>query len=150
MNNNHSSGPPTQRFPELVSQVERLNAVALACITEPAIAREALMACVPLHNLQPGLQWLWHVLLHACNQREAELAQAHSSAGRLDRPRELHTDCSGILLLDEGGGMPIELFPDPVAVAAFVSWLHRRRTARDRESAVARRRTGFRVVEARP
>lgn len=133
----------------LTHQVERLNELALTSVTAPEAARQELVRTLPLCDVHPSLQWLWHVLLHACNLRAQELGDGSRLGPAADRPRELWTDCSGILLVDDGGGMPVENFDDGVAVEAFLAWLKRRRAERDRKVEVARRRQEFRLIEVR-
>lgn len=133
----------------LTRQVDQLNELALTSVTAPETARQQLVRTLPLCDVHPSLKWLWHVLLHACNLRVQELGDGSRLTPAADRPRELWTDCSGILLVDEGGGTPVENFDDGVAVEAFLAWLKRRRADRDRETAVARRRQEFRLIEVR-
>ncbi|CAM3885072.1 hypothetical protein [Roseateles saccharophilus] len=132
----------------LAGQVDAVNAIALLSITAPGEARQQLLRTLPLCDAHPSLTWVWQVLVHACTMRQQELAakSAERALHLADRPRELHTDCAGILLVDDGGAAPIEAFDDETAICAFVDWLHHRRAERDRESVVARRRHEFRLV----
>lgn len=47
-----------------------------------------------------------------------------------DRDRQLYHGTGGILLLDDGGGEPIDCFDDVTAVHYFLKWLDQARSER--------------------
>jgi len=64
-----------------------------------------------------------------------------------DRPRELYHDLGGILLIDDGGGQPIEVFDDATAVHFFLVWLHSRRETAAHSSDIRTRRAKFNLLK---
>lgn len=67
-----------------------------------------------------------------------------------DRERQLYHGAGGILLLDDGGGEPIDCFDDVTAVFHFLRWLDDVRADRQAEAqevaARKARRAALRVV----
>lgn len=64
-----------------------------------------------------------------------------------DRPREFWTGDNCAMLIDDGGGQPIEAFDDATAVHHFIAWLDARRAARTVLFEVQARRAGIKLVK---
>ncbi len=79
-------------------------------------------------------------------------AQANAAVDLLrqplpDREREIYTDLSGIMLLDDSGGQPIEAYDDVTACHFFLKWLHQQRQQSAKRLEVQTRRNAFTVID---
>ena len=64
-----------------------------------------------------------------------------------DREREFFPVLDGALLIDDGGGMPVECFDDADAVHYFLKWLDNSRVQRAARFEVERRRASITLVK---
>ena len=64
-----------------------------------------------------------------------------------DRPRAVHTDPAGLMLIDDSGGEPIESFDDVTACHYFLVWLDRQRQARETCRQIAFKRSCIKLVK---
>lgn len=64
-----------------------------------------------------------------------------------DRPREFWVGDTGVMLLDDSGGSPIEVFDDITACHYFLVWLDARRTERESQFKVQSRRAAIALVK---
>lgn len=63
-----------------------------------------------------------------------------------DREREFFPHVGGALLIDDGGGMPVECYDDATAVHFFLRWLDDSREQRAARFEVERRRASIKLV----
>ena len=64
-----------------------------------------------------------------------------------DREREFFPHVGGALLIDDGGGMPVECYDDATAVHYFLRWLDDSREQRAARFEVERRRASIALVK---
>ena len=64
-----------------------------------------------------------------------------------DREREFFPVLGGALLIDDGGGMPVESYDDATAVHYFLRWLDDSREQRAARFEVERRRASIALVK---